>query len=46
MVVDKILRRHIRIGGVETLVVYILRFWGVRGEVLWEKMSAIDPATA
>ena len=46
LVVDMILRIYIVIGGVEPLVVDILRFFGVRGEVLWWKVSDIESATA
>ena len=44
LVVDKILGRFIGIGGVETLVIDIFRFFGIRGEVLWKKVSAIETA--
>ena len=45
LVVDKILRRYIYFGGVEPLVVDILIFFGVRSEVLWEKLLAIEEIT-
>ena len=46
LVVDKILRRYIGIGDVETLVFDILRFLGIRGGFIWDKVSAIESATA
>ena len=46
MVVDKISIRYFGIGGVEILVVDILRIFGVIGEVLWGKVSAIEAAGA
>ena len=44
LVFDKILRRYIGIGWVEPLVVDILRFFGVRGEVLCEKLWDTEAA--
>ena len=46
MVVDKISRRYIGFGGVEPLVVAILRVFGLRVEVIWVTLSAIGTATA
>ena len=37
LLVDKKLGRYIGIGGVEPLVVDILRFFGIRGDVMWVK---------
>ena len=44
--VDNILCRCIGIGGLEPLVVDLMSFFGVRGEVLWGEVSAIEAATA
>ena len=46
LVVDKIFRRFIGIVSVKPLVVHILMSFGVRGEVLWVKVSYIEADTA
>ena len=46
LVVDKILRRYIGSCSVEPLLVDVLRFFGVRVEVIWDKLPAIEAATA
>ena len=44
LVFDKILKRYILIGSVEPLVVDILRFWGLRVEVICGKVLSVEAA--
>ena len=46
LVVDKILGIYFGIGGVEPLVVDVLRFFGLRGEVLWGGFLTIESSIA